>query len=291
MTYIEELFSLKGRVAVVTGGYGHLGRAMCWALAAAGAKVYCAGPSRERFRESFPFAMMEVLASEYSELELVDIAYLPFDLGDCDSQSEALAQVQREAGGLDILVNNAFFEAQASEGASANKSAGTKTAIKERIEAFRSDWGGAISCTAAFTEATWALLQQSDQPRIVNIASMYGIVAPDPNLYLEHPEQRSKAGYNAAKAALLQLTRYWASFWGESCPALTVNAISPGPFPRSKGEKRISPSFQAMLSRRTIVDRTGVPEDLSGALLLLSSRAGSYITAQNLVVDGGWTAR
>ena len=279
MTYIEELFSLKGRVAIVTGGYGHLGRAMCWALAAAGAKVYCAGPSRERFRESFPFAMIEVLASEYSELE--DIAYLPFDLADCESQNRALEQVQMEAGGLDILVYNAFFEAQA------NKKAGAETGVKERSEAFFRE--GTVACTAAFTEAAWALLQRSDQPRIVNIASMYGIVAPDPNLYREHPEQRSRASYNAAKAALLQLTRYWASFWGEDCPALTVNAISPGPFPRS--EKQVSASFRALLSRRTIVGRTGVPEDLSGALLLLSSRAGSYITAQNLVVDGGWTAR
>ena len=285
MTYIEELFSLKGRVAIVTGGYGHLGRAMCWALAAAGAKVYCAGPSRERFREGFPFAMIEVLASEYSELE--DIAYLPFDLADCESQNRALEQVQMEAGGLDILVNNAFFKGQAS----ASKKAGAETGANERSEAFDRDWQGTVACTAAFTEAAWALLQRSDQPRIVNIASMYGIVAPDPNLYREHPEQRSKPGYNAAKAALLQLTKYWASFWGEDCPALTVNAISPGPFPRSKGERQVSPSFRALLSRRTIVGRTGVPEDLSGALLLLSSRAGSYITAQNLVVDGGWTAR
>ena len=283
MTYIEELFSLKGRVAIVTGGYGHLGRAMCWALAAAGAKVYCAGPSRERFRESFPFAMMEVLASEYSELELVDIVYLPFDLADCESQNRALEQVQREAGSLDILVNNAFFHAQSMDEVTETNN------LQERKDTFCSDLEGFLAGSATFTEAAWALLQRSDQARIVNIASMYGIVAPDPNLYVEHPEQRSKASYNAAKAALLQLTRYWASFWGEGCPALTVNAISPGPFPRS--EKQVSTSFRAMLSRCTIVGRTGVPEDLSGALLLLSSRAGSYITAQNLVVDGGWTAR
>ena len=213
------------------------------------------------------------------------LSYLPFDLADCESQNRALEQVQREAGGLDILVNNAFFHAQSMDEARKEKD----TSLKERKNAFCSDLEGFLAGSAVFTEAAWALLQRSDQARIVNIASMYGIVAPDPNLYVEHPEQRSKASYNAAKAALLQLTRYWASFWGEGCPSLTVNAISPGPFPRS--EKQVSASFRAMLSRRTIVGRTGVPEDLSGALLLLSSRAGSYITAQNLVVDGGWTAR
>ncbi|WGK70049.1 SDR family oxidoreductase [Candidatus Haliotispira prima] len=290
MTYIEELFSLKGRVAIVTGGYGHLGRAMCWALAASGAKVYCAGPGKERFRESFPFSVMEAIASEYPEMGMADISYLPFDLASEASREKALLQVRREAGGLDILVNNAFFLSPEIQNQTPNRAASGST---NRAENFRKDMDGLLNNTSAFTEEAKELLQHSDQGRIVNIASMYGIVAPDPGLYCEHPQQRSRASYGAAKAALLQLTRYWASFWGEECPQLTVNAISPGPFPHAKAPAHsdASPGFRAKLRNRTIVRRTGQPEDLSGALLLLASRAGGYITGQNLVVDGGWTVR
>ena len=265
MTYIEELFGLKGRTAIVTGGYGHLGRGMCWALAAAGAKVYCAGPSRERFWESFPFAIMEAIAAEDPDLDLIDIRYLPFDLASKASHKDALTQVQLEAGGLDILVNNAFF-------------------MSPEPASFGNDMDGLLNTTAALSEQAKDLLQGSDQGRIVNIASMYGFIAPDPQLYNEHPQQRSRASYSAAKAALLQLTRYWASFWGNG--QLTVNALSPGPFPHGS-----DPVFRSKLSARTMVGRTGKPEDLAGALLLLCSRAGAYITGQNLVVDGGWTVR
>ncbi len=272
MTYIEELFSLKGRTAIISGGYGHLGRSMCWALAAAGAKVYCAGPSREHFRESFPFTIMEAVARENPDWALADIRYLPFDLASEQSHAEVLQQVQNQSGGLDILVNSAFFL--------------SSNADKAIARNFSKDMDGILNNTAIFSELAQDMLQRSDQARIVNIASMYGMVAPKPELYCEYPEQRSRASYGAAKAALIQLTRYWASFWGTS--QFTVNAISPGPFPRTYNCDEL---FLKKLSDGTIAGRIGRPEDLVGALLLLCSRAGSYITGQNIIVDGGWTVR
>ena len=267
MTYIEELFGLKGRTAIVTGGYGYLGRAMCWALAAAGAQVYCAGPSKERFRKSFPFSIMEAIAEQSPDMALADIRYLPFDLTRQTSYQEILDQVHSESGRLDILINNAFF-------------------LSPQPECFSEDMDGILNKTVIFSECAKDLLLRSNQGRIVNIASMYGIIAPDPQLYNGFPQQRSRASYNAAKAALLQLTKYWASFWGTS--QFTINAISPGPFPRKQGLNTV---FCDKLSSRTIVGRIGKPEDLVGPLLLLCSQAGSYITGQNLIVDGGWTVR
>ncbi len=311
MTYIEELFGLKGRTALVTGGYGHLGRAMCWALAAAGAKVYCAGPSREHFRERFPLAMLEALAAEYPEMGMADICYLSLDLASTASRKEALHQIYREEGGLDILINNAFFLGPLSDrDAEAAQKDMEQSPDQNQARQFCRDMDGLLNCTVALSEAARAMLQSSEQGRIINIASMYGVVAPDPGLYSEAPQQRSRASYNAAKAALIQLTRYWASFWGQQYPQLTVNTVSPGPFPAgppaTRKESASAPqaqiqgptqelaaaaSFRAELARRTIAGRVGQPEDLCGALLLLASRAGCYITGQNLLVDGGWTVR
>ncbi len=274
MTYVEELFSLKGRTAIVTGGYGHLGRVMCWTLAAAGARVYCAGPNKERFRENFPFVLLEALASQYPELGMADISFLPFNLANDVSHSEALAKVQSEAGGLDILVNNAFF-----------------LPPEDSSNSFCHRMDGLLSHGADFTDKASKLLQRSDQSRIVNIASIYGVVAPDPEIYRDEPKQRSQAIYGAAKAALIQLTKYWASFWGAEYPQLTVNAISPGAFPRTAKDGGPSTGFRNLLAQRSIAGRIGKPEDLSGAVLLLCSRAGAYITGQNLVIDGGWTTR
>jgi gluconate 5-dehydrogenase len=115
---------------------------------------------------------------------------------------------------------------------------------------------------------------------------MYGVVGSYPDAY-EGFEVNSPANYHAMKGGLVHLTRHLAVYWAKD--EIRVNAISPGPFPRSETEISM-PGFVTRLSEKSPMKRMGRPHELKGALVLLASDAGSYITGQNLIVDGGWTA-
>lgn len=118
---------------------------------------------------------------------------------------------------------------------------------------------------------------------IVNIASMYGLLAPDLDIY-DSIESASPPFYGAGKAGLLQLTRYCASALAKR--NIRVNSITPGPFPQmEKADK----AFMERLSKKTMLKRMGKPEDLNGTILLLCSDASSYMSGSNIVVDGGMT--
>jgi gluconate 5-dehydrogenase len=121
---------------------------------------------------------------------------------------------------------------------------------------------------------------------IVNVASMYGIVAPDHRLY-DGEKYANPPSYGAAKAGVLQLTRYLASFL--SPHGVRVNAISPGPFPYESTQKE-NPAFIERLAGKNPLNRIGAPHELKGAAALLCSDASSYMTGQNISVDGGWTS-
>ena len=120
---------------------------------------------------------------------------------------------------------------------------------------------------------------------ILNIASMYGHVAPDYRLY-DGDRFANPPSYGAAKAGVIQLTKYLASFLSQH--EIRVNCISPGPFPFETTQDE-SPEFIRRLSEKNPMNRIGNPHELKGAALLLCSNAGSYITGQNLRVDGGWS--
>jgi NAD(P)-dependent dehydrogenase (short-subunit alcohol dehydrogenase family) len=121
---------------------------------------------------------------------------------------------------------------------------------------------------------------------VVNIASMYGHVSPDPAIYGDSG-QNSPPYYSAAKAALIHYTRYAAVHLAPD--RVRVNAISPGPFPpmRFRDEK---PDFYAQLVKKVPMGRIGMAEDMVGPLVFLASPHAQYVTGTNLCVDGGWTA-
>jgi gluconate 5-dehydrogenase len=120
---------------------------------------------------------------------------------------------------------------------------------------------------------------------IVNIASMYGLVSPQPNVYQSTPEFHSPPAYGAAKAALIQVTRYAACHLAPA--GIRVNAISPGPFPTPAAQEH--QEFRRELEARVPLGRIGHPAELVGALVFLLSDASSFVTGHNLIVDGGWT--
>lgn len=255
-------FDLSGRVALVTGGYGYLGRAIVESLAHHGAVVYVLGRSSDKFVDAFQTHGL------YGERVL----FRHCDVSDSTSIAAAFKQVFEEAGAVDILINNAFYLTGQDPLAMTDE---------EWSEGVDGTLGSVFRC---IREAI-PYLEKSVAPRIINVSSMYGMAAPDFSVYDDFPESLNPPHYGAAKAGVIQLSKYYASYLGEK--KITVNTVTPGPYPSDEVQKK--ERFVELLSRKTALKRIGKPEDLAGAFVYLASDAAAYVTGQNIVVDGGWT--
>lgn len=261
-------FRLQGRVALLTGATGHLGKSMARTLAEAGAHVVLNARKRDA---------LEALAAELGGRG-GSISIACFDVTDEAVVRNSLDQVADKRGRLDVLVNNA----------SSGRPGTFETATAADFDqAYR------VNVTAAFQllQLSLPLLKKSAQQTpggasVVNIASMYATVSPDPSIY-GVSGANNPPYYGAAKAGLVQLTRYAACHLAPD--RIRVNCISPGPFPSAHFLER-DPEFGARLAAKVPLGRTGSPNELQGPLLFLASDASSYVTGANLVVDGGWTA-
>jgi NAD(P)-dependent dehydrogenase (short-subunit alcohol dehydrogenase family) len=256
---VQSLFDLTGRIAFVSGGRGHLGAIMCQALAEAGAHVIVNGRDAAKLAAFAGSLKEQGLSAEPAA----------FDIGDIGAVRAFFAGRSR----LDILVNNAVtMQVKAFDALEPADFAATYTSsVTASFEAAR----------AALPALERAVAERGDAS-IVNIASMYGQVAPDARLY-DRTSQQSPFHYGPAKAALLQLSRHLAAELGPR--RIRVNALVPGPFPRE-----VEAEFGKRLAARTLLGRLGRKEEIAGPLLFLASPASSFITGSALSVDGGWTA-
>ena len=116
---------------------------------------------------------------------------------------------------------------------------------------------------------------------------MYGMVAPQFEVYEDFPQFLNPPHYGAAKAGIIQLTKYYASYLGAF--NIKVNAVTPGPFPSNPVQTE--KNFIQELEKKTCLNRVGRPEDLGGAFVFLAADASNFMTGQNLVIDGGWTIK
>jgi len=264
-----ELFSLQGKTAVVTGGAGLLGRYHCKALADAGATVVVADLDE---------AKCQPLAESLSNEAFGSVA----DVTDIQSIRDLLAQVMARTGRVDVLVNNAAINERIEN---------PIMAVEEsRFETFSlARWRQSleVNVTGVFvcSQVIGSKMVELGGGSIINIASTYGIVAPDQSLY-RAPDGTQRffksAAYPTGKGAVIALTRYLASYWGRV--GVRVNALSPGGV-----EDGQDPFFLQQYARRTPLARMAAPEDYMGALVFLASDASSYMTGADLVVDGGFT--
>ena len=258
-----NIFDLTGKLAIVTGGYGHLGSAMVRALSAFNAKVVVAGRSEEKFIATF------------SEEERNTIEFREIDITSSKSINQCIDTTNKEFGQIDILVNNA---------------AAIRGNSQENMT--DEDWAftmeGVVGSVHKAMRAIIPVMKKQNAGKIINITSMYGMVSPDFRMYKgENCEAYTNPPhYGAAKAAMIQLTKYYAVLLGEY--NIQVNAISPGPFPKLIIQKE-NPAFIERLKKKNPLGKIGKPEDLSGVIALLSSGASDFITGQTLQVDGGWT--
>jgi gluconate 5-dehydrogenase len=258
----NDIFDLTGKVAVVTGGAGHLGSAISEGLARAGADVFIADIEQDRARSIAELIRGRVKGSCNG---------VKADISDTDSVEELFRKVNAGSERLDILVNNAYYG-----------SAGSLESMKDDgwSKGIDGTLGGVFRCTRAVVP------YMPSGGSIINIASMYGMVSPDPGIYRDTGFD-NPPNYGAGKAGIIQFTRYAACHLASR--AIRVNSISPGAFPNAQIQES-SPGFIKRLCEKTPMKRIGQPEDLEGAVLFLSSASSSYVTGINIPVDGGWTA-
>jgi len=261
-------FRLDGRVAFLSGATGHLGRPMAEALAGAGAHVILNARSQ---------SALESLASR-----LVaggnEVSIACFDVTNEAAAREQIARIAERHGRLDVLVNNA-------------NSGRTGTIESATAEDFHQLYHVNVAAAFQLVQSALPLLKESARRKpggasVVNIASMYGSVSSDPSIY-GTSGANSPPYYGAAKAGLIQLTRYLACHLAPD--RVRVNCISPGPFPAAQYLER-DPAFLNRLLEKIPLQRTGDPREVQGPLLFLASDASSFVTGVNLAVDGGWTA-
>lgn len=251
---------LEGRVAIVTGAAGQYGRHISYALAGAGATVVVASRQRE---------MCETFADELMADGLSAIA-LTLDQADEQSITDFVDEVMERLGRIDVLVNNAVLRRGGVPG-----------------ETTYQDWAAtsAVNSTGLYWLTTLVAERMAAAGRgsIINIASIYAMIAPDFSLFEETAISPTPPFYAFDKAGMLGLTRYLAAYYGPS--GVRVNAISAG----GLLSESMDTAFIDAYSRRTPLRRPAGPEDIKGPLLFLASDASGYVTGVNLPVDGGRT--
>lgn len=263
-----DLFRLDGRVIMITGAAGHLGDPIARAVAAVGGLPVLCGRTESK---------LQALASEISAAGGSSMT-LAFDVGDSIACKEAVERVKSKFGKLHGLVNCAYGGRPATLAASTEQD--FDIACRQNLT------GPFLLVQASQALLSDAAKECSGGASIVNIASMYGSVSPDPRIY-GNSGKNNPPYYGAAKAGLIQLTRYLAVHFGPQ--NIRVNSISPGAFP-PPSIRETQPEFHASLCEKTPLGRIGNANELVGSVIFLLSDASSYVTGVNLPVDGGWTA-
>jgi NAD(P)-dependent dehydrogenase (short-subunit alcohol dehydrogenase family) len=266
-------FSLEGKVAVVTGALGLLGREHCRALLSAGAAVMATDLDAARLDE-----LALELSVDAPDRVAVQVADITLE-GDVDALVRAtLGRFRR----VDALVNNAAIDDKVSELASPEESRFEHYSLERFQASLAVNVTGTFLCSQRFGR----IMGEQRSGSIVNVASTYGLVAPQQDLYRRPDGSQAfwkGPAYPTSKAAVLGFTRYLAAYFGPR--QVRVNALCPGGVYAGQ-----DPHFRDGYAARTPLGRMAERHDYRGAVVFLASDASSYMTGAALVVDGGWTA-
>ncbi|MBI5955209.1 MAG: SDR family oxidoreductase [Chloroflexi bacterium] len=274
MTILDK-FNLKDKVAVVTGGVGLLGAEFCRTLAEAGAAVAVIDLNADA-------AVKVVDGLTQSGFKAMGI---PTDITKPDSVNGMVDSVLKAFGRLDVLVNSAALDPKF------DPDAASKGIAPGAFEDYPLEqWNAAMSVnlTGMFlvTQAcVKPMIAQGKKGSIINICSTYGLNGPDQRIYIKDGRRVAfkPVYYTTTKAGVMGFTKYLAAYYAGT--EIRVNALTPGGVFNNHEEY-----FVKNYSAKTILGRMAKKDEMNGALLFLASDASSYMTGNNVVVDGGWTA-
>jgi len=272
---IMDKFNLAGKVAVVTGGAGLLGKEFCRTLAEAEASVVVVDLNADASAKM----AADLTAARYR------VRAVPTDITNPESVNALVESTLKAFGRLDILVNSAALDPKFDSDALA------KGLTPGRFEDYPLDqWNAAmnVNLTGMFlvTQAcVKPMLEQGKKGSIINICSTYGLNGPDQRIYIKEGKRLAfkPVYYTVTKAGVMGFTKYLAAYYMGT--EIRVNALTPGGVYNNHDE-----TFVANYSAKTILGRMARKDEMNGALLFLASEASSYMTGGNVVVDGGWTA-
>lgn len=268
--HTNDLFSLKEKTAIVTGALGLLGKQHCIALAEAGANVIVCDLNENNCRN-------------FAETLPILGTGIGTDISEIKSVRDLKTRVISKFGKIDILVNNAaindMFE---------NPSLAAELSMFENypLDMFRKSIDVNVIGTFICSQVLGTEMANVGKGSIINIASTYGVVAPDQSIYKDEKGTQKfykSAAYPVTKGAVISFTKFLAAYWGSK--GVRVNSLSPGGV-----ENNQDSFFINNYSKKTPLGRMAHPDDYKGALVFLASDASSYMTGANLIVDGGWTA-
>ena len=267
MRSVSELLSLKGRVALVTGGAGHIGHVIANTYAELGAAIVVLDR---------PGSAAESVAEKLTETHGVLATALYIDLADESAVRKVPQRVAETCGRLDIVVNNAAF-------VGTDSLEGWAVPVEDQsIETWRQALE--VNLTAPFLLVQQAIpfLKESGNGTVINIGSIYGVLGPQWSIYSEETIPGTPAAYGASKGGLMQMTRWLAT---ALAPQVRVNGIVPGGIDRNTPEE-----FRQRYISHTPLNRLACEEDVKGIAAFLASDLSSYVTGQCIMVDGGWSA-
>ena len=263
---IQNIFDLSNKTIIITGASGLLGSQYADGLSQYGANIVLADIDYDSCK-----SLAKILNQKYGN----SVFPIKLDLTNQKSIKRMVSKCVKKFSKIDVLINNAAFQGKP----------GKERQIKLE-DLPTSIWNKAISVnlTGVFLscQEVGKIMKKQKQGVIINIASTYGIVAADQRIY-GSSGQNSAVYYAATKSAIINLTRYLASYWRGT--GIRVNTLSPGGVKNNQGE-----SFIKNYSNKTMLGRMAKKDEYVGAIIFLSSDASSYMTGSNLVVDGGWTA-
>ncbi len=272
---IQDKFDLKERVAVVTGGVGLLGAEFCKTLAEAGASVVVVDLNGDAAKK-----VADALTKSGYRAKAIQT-----DITKPDSVKAMAASILSDFGRLDILVNSAALDPKFDPDAAAKgiaPGAFEDYPLEQWNAAMNVNLTGMFLVTQACVKP---MIVQGKKGSIINICSTYGLNGPDQRIYIKDGKRVAfkPVYYTVTKAGVMGFTKYLAAYYAES--EIRVNALTPGGVFNNHEDY-----FVKNYSAKTILGRMAKKDEMNGALLFLASDASSYMTGNNVVVDGGWTA-
>lgn len=265
MSFSQEMLGLEGKLAIITGASGHLGSVFSRALASVGSNCILIDRDKET---------LDILAAALRDEFNIQATVYECNLSNDQQIKEMTSNVLDRYEKIDVLINNAGYTG------TSDLDGWTSVLADHSNESWSEALNVNVSAALKLVR-DWELpLRKAEHASVINISSIYGIRGPRWGYY-EGLEMKNPAAYSASKAAMLQLSKWLATYL---VPSVRVNSISPGGIERAQ-----DPLFVERYVKDVPLGRMATEDDMVGAMLFLAGRMSLYVTGQNIVVDGGWS--